>query len=173
MCQKEDFNSADWKRPRKPGGGGSEARVYVSELDRYFAEEQLNVIFASVGGKSRFGCTDTTCCRHGEDQIIHPEAHMLTRRARQIDDLSRVSEFRRPEHFLLRHLDPAVRAARKCGQIKLTDAKIAKAIADAKTRRTRLHDALGDLQEKDFMPSQSGSLAFRGGGTGINAVIRR
>ena len=38
-------------------------------------------------------------------------AHFLAQRHRQLDDLSSVPEIRRAEHFLLRHLDPAIRSA--------------------------------------------------------------
>ena len=174
VCQKESFQANTWKRPPSESGGGSAARFYVPDLDRYLTEAQLNVVFAAKGGKTRVACMDTSCCPHSAaDQIDHADAHMLTRRSRQIEDLSRAPELRRAEHLLLRHIDPAVVSARQSAKLKLTDEAVSKVIVDAKTRLIRLRDALGDLQGKDSVPTRSKSLAFRGGPNSINAVLGR
>jgi len=172
VCQKESFDANRWKRPASKGGGIG-TRIYIPDLDRYLTEEQLNIVFAVKGGKSRVGCTDTSCCPRREDQIEHSDAHMLTRRSRQLEDLSHVPELRRAEHLLLRHIDPAVRPARQCAQLKLADEKVARVVVEAKKRLTRLRDALGDLQATESMPTWSGPLTFRGGSSSINAVIGR
>jgi hypothetical protein len=98
----------------RPAVAAAPARELMShELDRYFKEEQLQAIFNAKGGRSRFGCNDTKCCPHGgEDMIESGHVHFLPQRHRQLDELSSVPEARRAEHFLLRHLDPAIRSAR-------------------------------------------------------------
>lgn len=172
VCQNESFDANRWKRPASKGGGIG-TRIYTPDLDRYLTEEQLNVVFAVKGGKSRVGCTDTGCCARREDQIEHSEAHMLTRRSRQLEDLSRVPELRRAEHLLLRHIDPAVRSARQFALLKFPDEKVAKVVKDAKKRLIRLRDALGDLQARDGVPTRSRPLTFRGGPSSTNAVMGR
>ena len=171
--QKETFHAADWRKPPS-GGGGAAARTYVPELDRYFREDQLQTIFAAKGGRSRFGCADTSCCPHGtEDMIENEHTHFLTQRHRQLDDLSGVPEDRRASHFLLRHLDPAIRTARYAAKLKMTDEKVVEALGAAKSRMVRLRDALADLDEKGTAGTRSRAPSFRGGAKAISAVLGR
>lgn len=163
VCQKESFDANLWKQPRAGKGGGTATRIYVPDLDRYFTEQQLDAVFAVKGGKARVGCPDTSCCPRREDQIEHSDAHMLTRRSRQLEDLSRVPELRREEHLLLHLIDPAVRSARQIAQLRLPDEKVAKLVKDAKKRLIRVRDALGDLHAKESVSTRSGPLTFRGG----------
>ena len=172
VCQKESFDANRWKR-RASKGGGTGTRIYIHDLDRYLTEEQLDIVFAAKGGKPLVGCTDTGCCPRREDQIEHADVHMLTRRSRQLEDLSHVPELRRAEHLLLRHIDPAVRSARQCARLKLVDEKVARVVVEAKKRLIRLRDALGDLHAKGSAPTRSRPLTFRGGSSSINAVIGR
>ena len=171
--QKEACKASDWRKP-PVGGGGASARAYVHELDRYFKEEQLQAIFAAKGGRSRFGCNDTSCCPRGCDDMIESgHAHFLTQRHRQLDDLSGVPEARRVEHYLLRHLDPAVRSARNAARLKIEDEKVLKAVGAAKVRMVRLRDALADLDTAGQPETRSRTPIFRGGSKGLSAVLGR
>ena len=173
VAQREEFRAADWRTP-PTGGGGASSRTYLPELDRYFKEDQLRAIFNAKGGRSRFGCNDTTCCPHGcDDMIENAHAHFLTQRHRQLNDLSSVPEARRAEHFLLRHLDPAVRSARHAARLKIADEKVEAVIDKAKVRLVRLRDALADLHETGDANTKSRGVSFRGGSRVINAVIGR
>jgi hypothetical protein len=170
--QKESFNANRWKRPAT-SGGGSQVRVYVHELDRYFTASQLNAIFDAKGGRPRFGCNDQSCCRHGtEDMIENSHGHFIRQRSRQLDDLSSVPETRRAEHFLLRHLDPAVRSARLGARLRVSDERVATAISNAKKRLVRLRDALADLQAQNGVVSCSRSPRSRGKTHQIRAMGR-
>lgn len=171
--QKESFKAADWRKPPS-GGGGAAARAYVHELDRYFKEDQLQAIFDAKGGRSRFSCPDTSCCAHGgEDMIENGHAHFVTQRHRQIDDLSTVPEDRRASHFLLRHLDPAIRTARHAAKLKIMDEKVLAAVGQSKIRMVRLRDALADLDAKGASETRSRAPNFRGGVKAVNAVLGR
>src|SRR5260221_6450353 len=90
-------------------------------------------------------------------------AHFLTQRYRQLDDLSSVPEARRAEHFLLRHLDPAIRSARHAARLRIADEKVLAAVGAAKVRLVRLRDALADLQGAGLAEAHSRAVAFRGG----------
>lgn len=162
MSQRESFRISDWKKPAT-GGGGSAKRVYVPELDRSFKEDQLNELFAVKGTRSRFGCNDTTCCVHGiEDMIENPYRHFVIQRSRQINDLSEVPEARRAEHFLLHHLDPAVRSARLAARLKFGNSNIVKLIDETKKRLINLRDPLGDLHSSSASATRSHAPRFRG-----------
>ncbi len=171
--QKESFKAADWRRPPS-SGGGSATRTYVHELDRYFKEDQLQAIFEAKGGRSRFSCPDTSCCPHGgEDMIENGHAHFVIQRHRQIDDLSGVPEDRRASHFLLRHLDPAIRTARHATKLKIADDQVSTAVGEAKARMMRLRDALADLDAKGSNETRSRTPNFRGGTKAVSAVLGR
>jgi hypothetical protein len=170
--QRETFRASDWKS--QPGGGGNSRRVYVPDLDRHFTEDQLDAIFEARGGRSRFACNDTDCCPHGrEDMFENPDAHFIGQRWRQLNDLARVPETRRAERFLLQHLDPATRSARYAARLKIRDEKVRDLVNAARARLERLRDALGDLHSQDGNATRSQTLAFRGGGPAIGAVLGR
>lgn len=162
MGQKETFRIGDWRKTTA-GGGGSGKRIYVPELDRSFTEEQLNILFSVKGTRARFGCNDTTCCPHGaEDMVENPHRHFVIQRSRQIKNLSEAPEARRAEHFLLHHLDPAVRSARLASRLKLGSDDIAKVIVETKKRLINLRDPLGDLHASSVSATRSSAPKFRG-----------
>jgi hypothetical protein len=162
MNQKETFRLADWRKPAT-GGGGSAKRIYVAELDRSLKEDQLNALFSTKGMRARFGCNDTSCCAHGiEDMMENPHRHFVIQRSRQIKNLSDVPEARRVEHFLLHHLDPAVRSARIASRLKFADDHIANLVDETKRRLTNLRDPLGDLHSASTSATRSAAPRFRG-----------
>jgi len=162
--QKETFKASGMNTPPKPGERkGSTKRIYVPELDRSFKQEQLYSLFAVRGARSRFGCNDSNCCANGpEDMIENPHVHFITRRSRQLVDLSNVPELRRAEHLLLRHLDPAVRAARLASRLHPDDQALVKAMLASKKRLVNLRDTLGDLHATDSSATRSLVPKFRG-----------
>lgn len=105
--------------------------------------------------------------------IESSHAHFLTQRHRQLDDLSGVPEARRAEHFLLRHLDPAIRSARLAARLKIPDEQVMAALGDAKVRLVRLRDALADLNETGAVDLRSRAVGFRGGAKAVSAVLGR
>ncbi|MBY0532021.1 MAG: hypothetical protein K2P86_08630 [Xanthobacteraceae bacterium] len=160
--QKENFRSGDWKKPQAKGGGSAK-RIYIPELDRYFKEDQLERFFETKGARARFGCNDQSCCPHGiEDMIDKPHVHFITQRSRQIENLSSIPESRRGEHFLLHHLDPAIRSARQGAKLKIADDEISKVVSDAKKRLILLRDPLSDVHANSGSKSRSRALRFRG-----------
>ncbi len=160
--QKENFRISDWRKPAT-GGGGAVKRIYVPELDRAFKQEELDVLFAIKGTRARFGCNDTSCCPHGhEDMIENPHRHFIIQRSRQIEALSEVPETRRAEHFLLNHLDPAVRSSRLVSRLKLDNDDVAKMVLETKKRLINLRDPLGDLHSISGSATRSAMPRYRG-----------
>ncbi len=170
--QKETFRASGLNTPSKPGERkGSTKWIYVPELDRCFKQEQLHSLFKVRGARSRFGCNDTNCCANGpEDMIENLHVHFITQRSNQLADLSNVPELRRAEHLLLRHLDPAVRAARLASRLHPDDQTVAKAMLASKKRLVNLRDALGDLHARDGSATRSAVPTFRGNLKHLNSV---
>lgn len=162
--QRESFDLAHWRKPPNGKGGGTSLRAYVPDLDRYLTKEQLQVFFATRGTKARFACADSSCCAHGHDDMLeNGHAHFITQRSRQLEALSKIPPSRRAENFLLLQLDPAVRSTRQASKLKFGDEGVQKLVFDAKSRLTRLRDALGALHEADGAAAPtSASPLFRG-----------
>ena len=171
VAQRESFNTYGWKNLQK--GGNNSRRVYIAELDRYLTDEQLKTIFSARGGKSRSACNDTSCCADIDDMIDNPHAHFITQRVRQIEDLSHTVEARRAEHFLLRHVDPAIRSARSGARLKIASDPLKKLLSSSRGRLIRLRDALDDLRLAASLAGGSRAISFRGGGRAIGAVFGR
>jgi hypothetical protein len=175
-AQHESFDLADWRKPPNGKGGGAYPRAYVSELDRYLTEPQLQAFFAVRGTRTRFACADSSCCAHGyQDMLENGHAHFITQRSRQLEALSKIPPSRRAENFLLRQLDPAVRSTRQASKLKFSDDGVQKLVGDAKSRLTRLRDALGALHEADGAAAPaSASPRFRGNrpGSGSMSIIQ-
>jgi hypothetical protein len=173
--QRESFDLAQWRKLPNGKGGGTSFRVYVPDLDRYLTEEQLRAFFAVRGTKARFACVDSSCCSHHEDMLENGHAHFITQRSRQLDVISKIPPLRRAENFLLRQLDPAVRSTKQASKLKFGDEGVQKLVVDAKSRLTRLRDALGALHETDGVAVPiSASPLFRGTrpGSGGMSVIQ-
>lgn len=174
---RESFDLAYWRKPPNGSGRGTSLRAYVSELDRYLTEAQLQAFFAVRGTKARFACADSSCCAHGHaDMLENNHAHFITQRSRQLEALSKIPPSRRAEDFLLRQLDPAVRSARQASKLKFGNEGVQKLVVGAKSRLTRLRDALGALHEADGAAAPiSASPLFRGNrlGSGSMSVIQR
>ncbi|MGH7051329.1 MAG: hypothetical protein ACREE5_11905, partial [Acetobacteraceae bacterium] len=82
---------------------------------------------------------------------------------------------RRAEDFLLHQLDPAVRSTRQASKLKFGDEGVQKLVVDAKSRLTRLRDALGALHEADGAAAPASASPFYRGnwpGSGGMSVIQ-
>ena len=100
-------------------------------------------------------------------------AHFLNQRHRQLDDLSGVPEGKRAGHFLLRHLDPAIRSARYAAQLRSVDESVLAVVVAAKARLVRLRDARVGLHETGAAATRASAVGFRGGAKGISAGLGR
>lgn len=175
VAQRESFDLAGWRKPPSGGRGGLGHRVYVQDLDRHLTEVQAQAFFGARGTKARFACNDASCCRQGfDDMLDNGHAHFITQRSRQVEEMARVPEARRAEHFLLHQLDPAVRSTRQASKLKIADDGVRKLVDASKLRLVRLRDALGALHDAGVDAQRSQVPAFRGGlasGSGAFGVV--
>lgn len=167
--QKEAFRAADYRREPADGGGGGPKRIYVSELGRWFSEDQFIIMSQAKGAKTKVLCRDTSCCTNGGDDMIdNRNGHFLKSRAAQIEQISRVPDDRREADFLLRQIGPALRTARALARLDYGDDKTLKTIQDEKRRLTLMNDVLADLLMDSGNRSRSEAPLFRGN---TNAVV--
>jgi len=105
--------------------------------------------------------------------IENPHAHFITQRSRQLDNLSVAHELRRAEHFLQQQIEPTVRSARLGTRLKIADDHTRRLVDDSRKRLISLRDALDDLESRGGIATPSRTVAFRGGGGAIAAVLGR
>ncbi len=131
VAEKERFYPHHWSKPRAKGaGGGSKKRVYFSGLDAYLNDEQARTLLTTRNAKPLLGCSDMGCCPGGwEDMILNHTTHYLTQTTRRVQELGRVPEMRRADHFLSHQLAPADRVARQALRLRVGDKKIMEKLA--------------------------------------------
>jgi hypothetical protein len=106
-----------WLRPpRRSGGGGGEARIYLHQLGAFLDRSKARALLERPGMKAAQGCLDTSCCRRGsKDTLLHYREHFVVQRALEVGRLSAVPEPLRAGEYLEKFLRPAsdraVRAA--------------------------------------------------------------
>lgn len=148
VAEKERFDSSDWHKPPKQGGGGREKRVLITGMDRLLSLKQIEALMAAPGARKLLSCHDRSCCPNGfSDTIKDPKAHYLCQCARQIADIARVPENRRVRHFLDRELSDAERVARSAAKLKVEDQELVDVLTRNSVRLEKMCAVLEDLSK--------------------------
>lgn len=102
VTMNQGFTASNWRRPRRKGGGGSERRIYLTQLDMLVKPEVANEFIASSQRvRSRHVCRDSHCCARGlADMLDRPARHALYQRAREIEKLSEAPKSVRVANYL-------------------------------------------------------------------------
>jgi len=154
VAEKERFNGASWNKPPAGRGRGHERGVLVEKLDRLLSRKQMTILMGSPGARREFSCGDPSCCPRGLDDTMRaPKAHYLRQRHLQVEDLSRVPDVRRADHFLERQLGPVKSHAQQASKLEIQDATLAKALSANSERLEKaflvLTSLRGDLSGED------------------------
>jgi hypothetical protein len=123
----------------------------------------------ALHAEGRFSCRRVVF----DDMMENPHARFITQRSRQLDNLSVVPDARRVEHFLLQLLEPAVRSARLGAKLKIADDNTRRLVGDARKRLVALREGLDDLDSRGGIATRSATVAFRGGGGAVAAILGR
>lgn len=144
--QKERFDTSTWSSRHKRGGGGQNGRLYFPSIDRFFKLSDTRTIMQARGARRLLACQDRECCPRGFDDMENdPKAHFLMQRRKQLLDLERIPDLRRPSRFLDHHLATADRTARQVAKLKVGDERIRKALLRTTQRLDRMRGVLEDL----------------------------
>ena len=165
VAEKERFYPYGWRKSRKSeSGGGPKRRVYFAGPDAYLNEDQARTLLATRSAKPLLGCRDTGCCPGGwEDMILKSKTHYLTRTTRRVQELGRVPDMRRADHFLSQQLAPADRIARAALRLKVADQKILDKLADNSRKLDDMRRVLEELNVTHHNLSRSRVPAKRAG----------
>lgn len=111
---------SDWLRvPKKRGGGGGEARIYLHQLGAFLDRSKADALLARPGMKSAHACLDTSCCPRGwKDTHLRYREHFVTQREREVRALSLIPEPLRARHYLEYFLRPASDKAVRASDIE-------------------------------------------------------
>ncbi len=129
------------KRNRSGAGFVPSPRVYLPELGAYLSRSKARSFFETRQMKSRFACTDESCCRHGyEDMIRDPRRHFIVQRCAEVRRLSAVPEPMRAASYLDRFLRPAT-------DLAVRAAKVEPSLVSVKERLESWRYTLGSLDQ--------------------------
>ncbi len=157
VAEKERFYPYYWWKPQAGNaGGGSRKRIYFPGLDAYLNEDQARTLLATRNAKPLLGCRETACCPGGwEDMILNPKTHYLTQTTRRVQELGRVPEMRRADHFLSQQLAPADRVARRALKLKVGDEKIVEKLSRNSRKTDDMRRVLEELRATDHNLTRS------------------
>lgn len=111
---------SDWLRvPKKRGGGGGEARMYLHQLGAFLDRSKADALLSRPGMKAAHACLDTSCCPRGwKDMHLHYREHFVTQREREVRAFSQIPEPLRAGHYLENFLRPASDKAVRASDIE-------------------------------------------------------
>jgi len=98
----QGFSASNWRRPPRKGGGATERRTYLPQLDLLVNREVArNFLASSQRIRSRHVCRDPHCCARGlSDMLDRPARHALYQRAREIESLGAIPKTVRMSSYL-------------------------------------------------------------------------
>lgn len=105
-------------KPRSRSGGGFtiQPRVYLPQIGAFLKREPAAAFLNSRNIKNGFACQESCCKRGIVDMLAEPRRHFLVNRTREVENLARVPQEARVEHYFDTWLrlasDRATRAAR-------------------------------------------------------------
>jgi hypothetical protein len=141
VTQKERFDPSSWRRPRKESDGGGETKwIYFPPLDRLLKKSQAELLLNTRGARPFLACNTPSCCPVSPDDMLSAhKAHFLAQRNLQLQDLSTVSESRRAQHYIEKHLAEANRQARRAAKLKIGDEKLEETLRKNSERLDNMH----------------------------------
>jgi hypothetical protein len=148
VAEKERFDTRDWNKPPKQGGGGRGYYLLLNGIDRLLRSSDADAIIAAPGARRLVSCHDRTCCPHGfEDTLKDPKGHYLRQRARELARLSAIPDPLRSQHFLDNTLAHADRTARQIAKLKVTAPEVEQILVKNTERLDRMRAVLEDLNK--------------------------
>ena len=152
---KEKFSTSSWKKPTPRGQSFSPPkRVYVPQLDMYLRTEQVDTLLKTKNARGFVMCKDKHCCRDADDLFKSEKRHTLVQSLRQLKELEKVPNLRRPTHIVEQVIDSTNRDLRKVSRLKIEDPTLLKKVHKKSADIDRLQQALEKLISKnsDGMP---------------------
>lgn len=119
------FDATPWNRPPRETSndeegrrGGSTKRVSIPLLDRSLTVPEVNALAGAKGGHRLIVCQDANCCRSLSDMISNARRHAIVQETKAMEELNRVPDLMRTQHFIETELTRADRFARQVKDLK-------------------------------------------------------
>ncbi len=119
----EGFDAKMWHKPARArgdddGGPRSQRRVSLPDINRSLTCREVTWLAEAKGGRKHLACGDRTCCPGGLDMLRDPRRHAVRQTAKQVEDLARVPDLKRPEHLMNQQLGQILRRVRSIAKLK-------------------------------------------------------
>jgi hypothetical protein len=141
--ERERFEAGGWHKPAKKnedGPMGRAKRITIAGLDKSLTLAELQVLASARGGKRLIACNDRRCCPAGvSDMISDPRRHAAFQGFNQFEELARVPDLQRENHFVNKYLGESQKIARQVRDLKPSPDDAAKYKVDVDALMKRLH----------------------------------
>lgn len=125
IFEHEQFNTDGWHGPLskdKRSPFGTSIRIRPPALEKPLKIGELKVLAGATGGRRLISCDDRECCPRGlQDMLDHPRRHEAKQAIAEIDEISRIPDQNRVEHFITRTLNQCVRTAHETRKLEIPD----------------------------------------------------
>jgi len=165
------FDAREWHKPpkdRDPDAPfGRSAYIPVPGFDKSFRKADFKAIVDSPGGRRLLACNDPNCCPRGFDFVDNPRAHIARQKHQDVDDLSKVPDARRAQHFLERQMRTAERKAGDLARVNTGREELNKSLAAGRKRidsMARMYETLADRERASIRPIQRRGRSFGAAG---------
>ena len=143
----ERFDARAWHKPPRASEEdhefGRAKRIAVSSFGRSITLGELKQLHDAKSGRRLVVCNDRNCCPHGlPDMLENPKRHSVYQRILQVQDLERVPDLNRAQHFLDGEMTRADRLARQIKDLKTGDERLNKRMVDHSHRMEKLRSTL-------------------------------
>lgn len=154
ILMKENFRSSDLSKERKPNSGGFAPRVYLANAQTYVSSQQFDALMSARGMKSRFACTDPSCCGN-KFRLMQEEfrKHFIVQRQSEFESFQATPEHRRASQVvsLLQRAADTSDAATRSKELA-TQSELVRKFATQATRFRRQIPVIEQLSKRRPMP---------------------
>ena len=144
ILSQDQFNAREWHKPPKPRSDDDEFRrtkyIQVPTLGRNLSSKEFTLLAESRGGKRLLLDPSTTNIREITDMNRRYKEVAADTLSRSVESLRGVPNAKRAEHFVSKHIEPAIKRAYAIAQLNPNAAKAAELGVDVARLKVRVHN---------------------------------
>lgn len=144
ILSQDQFNAREWHKTPKPRSDDDEFRrtkyIQVPTLGRNLSSKEFTLLAEARGGKRLLLDPTTTNIRELTDMNRRYKEVAADTLSRSVESLRGVPNAKRAEHFVSKHIEPAIKRAYAIAQLNPNAAKAAELGVDVARLKVRVHN---------------------------------